>query len=187
MSKLKSLDLFTGAGGLAMGCTAAGFQHQALVERDKHSCQTINENQHQGMLLLSDWCLHQMDVRDFDYSHITEEIYLLTGGPPCQPFSIGGNHNGYLDQRDMFLEFLRGVRELHPKAFLIENVRGLVRRNFINYFEYILLQLNYPQMITIFPVFGASLCVKLVMLYLLPWLILSLLAFIAIYKQFNPD
>ncbi len=129
-----------------MGCDRAGFHHQALVERDKHSCYTIRENQQRGMQLVSDWCIHQMDVADFDYSNVRGEIDLLAGGPPCQPFSIGGNHNGYLDKRDMFPEFFRAVRELRPKAFLIENVRGLVRRNFINYFEYILLQLNYPEL-----------------------------------------
>ncbi|MFN7348819.1 MAG: DNA cytosine methyltransferase [Dolichospermum sp.] len=146
MSKFKSLELFTGAGGLAMGCTRAGFDHQAIVERDKHSCHTIRENQQRGMQLVSDWCIHQIDVADFNYSNIRGEIDLLAGGPPCQPFSIGGNHHGYLDKRDMFPEFLRAVRELRPKAFLIENVRGLVRPNFINYFEYILLQLNHPEL-----------------------------------------
>lgn len=146
MSKFNSLELFTGAGGLAIGCTRAGFHHQALVEWDKHSCHTIRENQQRGMQLVNDWCIHQMDVADFDYSNIREEIDLLAGGPPCQPFSIGGNHNGYLDKRDMFPEFFRAVRELRPKVFLIENVRGLVRPNFINYFKYILLQLNYPEL-----------------------------------------
>jgi DNA (cytosine-5)-methyltransferase 1 len=94
MSKFKSLELFTGAGGLAMGCTRAGFDHQALVERDKYSCHTIRENQQRGMQLVSDWCIHQIDVADFNYSNIRGEIDLLAGGPPCQPFSIGGNHHG---------------------------------------------------------------------------------------------
>ncbi|MEA5549472.1 hypothetical protein VB713_00500 [Anabaena cylindrica UHCC 0172] len=77
MSKLKSLELFTGARGLAIGCTRAGFHHQALVERDKHSCHTIQENQQRGMQLVSDWCIHQMDVADFDYSNIRGEKELL--------------------------------------------------------------------------------------------------------------
>ncbi|BAZ30331.1 DNA-cytosine methyltransferase [Cylindrospermum sp. NIES-4074] len=145
---MKSVELFTGAGGLAMGCAMAGFHHQALVEWDKHSCHTIRENQHRGSTLISDWCIHQMDVADFDYSTIGKEIDLLAGGPPCQPFSIGGRHNAYSDKRDMFPQFFRAVRELRPKAFIIENVRGLVRPNFLKYFEYIILQLNHPQLLS---------------------------------------
>jgi DNA (cytosine-5)-methyltransferase 1 len=144
---VKSVELFTGAGGLAIGTAMAGFHHQALVEWDKHSCYTISENQQRGIALISNWCVYQMDVADFDYSTVGGEIDLLAGGPPCQPFSIGGRHGAYLDKRDMFPQFFRAVRELRPKAFLIENVRGLVRRNFINYFEYIILQLTHPQLL----------------------------------------
>ncbi|QLE46312.1 DNA (cytosine-5-)-methyltransferase (plasmid) [Nostoc sp. C052] len=144
---MKSIELCTGAGGLAMGCAKAGFHHLALVEQDKHSCYTIRENQQRGIALVSDWHIHQMDVTDFDYSTIEEEIDLLAGGPPCQPFSIGGRHGAFLDKRDMFPQFFRAVRALRPKAFLIENVRGLLRRNFINYFEYIILQLTHPQLL----------------------------------------
>ncbi|MGI8501579.1 MAG: DNA cytosine methyltransferase [Hassallia sp.] len=97
LERVKSIELCTGAGGLAMGCAKAGFHHLALVEQDKHSCYTIRENQQRslrvsqgrGIALLSDWHIHQMDVTDFDYSTIEEEIDLLAGGPPCQPFSIG--------------------------------------------------------------------------------------------------
>lgn len=144
---MKSVELFTGAGGLAIGTAYAGFHHLALVERDKHSCHTIRENQHLGVSVVSDWCVHQMDVVDFDFSTVDGEIDLLAGGPPCQPFSIGGRHGAHLDERDMFPRFFQAVRELRPKAFLIENVRGLLRRNFINYFEYIILQLTHPQLL----------------------------------------
>lgn len=73
---MKSVELFTGAGGLAIGTAMAGFHHLALVERDKHSCHTIRENQQRsrsvsqgrGITFVSDWCVHQMDVADFDYS-----------------------------------------------------------------------------------------------------------------------
>ena len=143
---MKSVELFTGAGGLAIGTAMAGFHHLALVERDKHSCHTIRENQQRGIAFISDWCVHQMDVADFDYSTVDGEIDLLAGGPPCQPFSIGGRHGAYLDERDMFPRFFQAVRELRPKAFLIENVRGLLRKNFINYFEYITLQLAHPEL-----------------------------------------
>ncbi len=150
---MKSVELFTGAGGMAIGTAMAGFHHLALVERDKHSCHTIRENQQRsrsvsqgrGVSVISDWCVHQMDVADFDYSTVDGEIDLLAGGPPCQPFSIGGRHGAHLDERDMFPRFFQAVRELRPKAFLIENVRGLLRKNFINYFEYITLQLAHPE------------------------------------------
>lgn len=88
-----------------------------------------------------------MDVGDFEYSTVAGEIDLLAGGPPCQPFSIGGRHGAYLDKRDMFPQFFRAMRELRPKAFLVENVRGLLRRTFINYFEYIILQLAHPELL----------------------------------------
>jgi DNA (cytosine-5)-methyltransferase 1 len=143
---VKSVELFTGAGGLAIGTAYAGFHHLALVERDKHSCHTIRENQHLGVSVVRDWCVHQMDVVDFDFSTVDGEIDLLAGGPPCQPFSIGGRHGAHLDERDMFPRFFQAVRELRPKAFLIENVRGLLRQNFINYFEYITLQLAHPEL-----------------------------------------
>jgi DNA (cytosine-5)-methyltransferase 1 len=143
---VKSVELFTGAGGLAIATAKAGFHHLALVERDKHSCHTIRENQQRGVSVVRDWCVHQMDVVDFDFSTIGGEIDLLAGGPPCQPFSIGGSHGAHLDKRDMFPRFFQAVRELRPKAFLIENVRGLLRQNFINYFEYITLQLTHPEL-----------------------------------------
>jgi DNA (cytosine-5)-methyltransferase 1 len=143
---VKSVELFTGAGGLAIGTAYAGFHHLALVERDKHSCHTIQENQQRGVPFVRDWCVHQMDVVDFDFSTVDGEIDLLAGGPPCQPFSIGGRHGAYKDERDMFPRFFKAVRELRPKAFLIENVRGLLRQNFINYFEYITLQLAHPEL-----------------------------------------
>ncbi|HUA69164.1 MAG TPA: DNA cytosine methyltransferase, partial [Candidatus Saccharimonadales bacterium] len=75
----------------------------------------------------------------------SNKIDVLAGGPPCQPFSIGGKHRGFNDSRDMFPEAARVVRTVRPKAFIFENVRGLLRRSFAKYFEYILLQLTYPE------------------------------------------
>lgn len=144
---MKSVELFTGGGGLALGTAMAGFHHLALVERDKHSCQTIRSNQQRLFALVGEWKLHQMDVRDFDFSSIDGEIDLLAGGPPCQPFSIGGKHGAFLDERDMFPHFFQALRSLRPKAFLVENVRGLLRQNFLNYFEYITLQLTHPELV----------------------------------------
>ena len=86
------------------------------------------------------------DVRDYDYGSVKGEIDLVSGGPPCQPFSLGGKHRGYRDDRNMFPQAIRAVRELRPRAFLFENVRGLTRPAFSNYFEYIRLQLTYPEL-----------------------------------------
>jgi len=71
---------------------------------------------------------------------------VVSGGPPCQPFSLGGKHRGYNDARDMFPEAVRAVRELRPKAFIFENVKGLTRETFAEYFGYIHLQLTHPSL-----------------------------------------
>src|SRR6202050_1358375 len=101
---LNSVELFTGAGGLALGIEAAGFHHDTVVERNKYCCYTIRQNQARGFKPLEGWHLFSGDVRAFDYSEITTAVDLLAGGPPCQPFSIGGKHKGPLDSRDMFPE-----------------------------------------------------------------------------------
>jgi DNA (cytosine-5)-methyltransferase 1 len=140
-----SVELFTGAGGLAMGVSKAGFRHAVLVERDKDACDTIRENQAWGNRLLKDWILAETDVRTFDYGSIHDEVALVAGGPPCQPFSLGGKHRAHEDDRDMFPEAVRAVRELRPKAFVFENVKGLTRESFASYFHYIYLRLCYPE------------------------------------------
>jgi DNA (cytosine-5)-methyltransferase 1 len=145
---MRSVELFTGAGGLALGIEKAGFHHHTVVERDRDCCRTIRENQRNGYPLLSGWRLYPGDVRKFDYSGIEGEVDLLAGGPPCQPFSIGGKHKGPLDKRDMFPQVARAVRELKPRAFMIENVRGLLRESFAKYFEYVTLQLKYPEVVS---------------------------------------
>ncbi len=70
---------------------------------------------------------------------------MLGGGPPCQPFSLGGKAKGNQDDRDMFPFAINGIRELAPKAFVFENVKGLLRQSFASYFNYIVLQLTYPE------------------------------------------
>lgn len=142
---MKSIELFSGAGGLAMGISKAGFKHKALVEWDRHSCDTIRHNKELGVKPMAHWPLHEMDVRKFDFSAYQEPLDLLAGGPPCQPFSIGGKHRGSADERNMFPEVFRAVRELAPKAILVENVKGLLRETFSKFFEYIVLQLSYPE------------------------------------------
>jgi DNA (cytosine-5)-methyltransferase 1 len=143
---MNSLELFAGAGGLAMGMANAGFHHCGLVEWNPYACQTIRENPQRYSDAFGNWPLHECDARAVDYRSIGQEVMVISGGPPCQPFSLGGKHGGVLDLRDMFPEAVRSVRELKPKAFVFENVKGLLRQSFTNYLEYITLQLTYPDL-----------------------------------------
>lgn len=142
---MRAVELFTGAGGLAMGASLAGFKSLAVVEWDKWACDTVRENQRRGFPLVDGWPLHEGDVREVDWSNVPRNIELLAGGPPCQPFSMGGKHKAHDDKRDMFPATVHVVRELQPKTFIVENVKGLTRSSFANYFEYIKLQLEFPE------------------------------------------
>ncbi len=140
---MRSVELFAGAGGLAFGMSKAGFHHAAVLEWDHNACETFRENQGRHLDSVEKWPLYEGDVREFDYGDLGD-VMVVSGGPPCQPFSVGGKHRGYLDQRDMFPEAVRAVRELRPLAFIFENVKGLLRQGFAAYFQYIYLQLTYP-------------------------------------------
>lgn len=145
-----SIELFSGAGGLALGLEDAGFLHTALVEWDADACKTMRINKGGGTIFSStthNWNIFETDVTKFDYAPFVGNIDFVAGGPPCQPFSLGGKHQAFLDKRDMFPEAVRSIRELKPKAFLFENVKGLTRPSFSKYFEYILLQLTYPDVV----------------------------------------
>ena len=144
---VNSIELFTGAGGLAMGMQMAGCHHCALIEWDKDSCDTLRGNIAGGYIPAKDWNVIQSDVRLIDYSIFDSSVQLIAGGPPCQPFSLGGKHQANNDRRDMFPEAVRAVRELKPMAFVFENVKGLLRKSFSTYFNYILLQLAYPDIV----------------------------------------
>ena len=141
---MRSVELFAGAGGLAMGMSNAGFNHAAVIEWNHDACETFRETQRQHLRSVEQWPLFEGDVRKFDYANIGGGIMVVSGGPPCQPFSLGGKHRGSMDVRDMFPEAVRAVRELRPQAFIFENVKGLLRETFSDYFEYIHLQLTYP-------------------------------------------
>jgi len=144
---LKSVELFAGAGGLALGVSQAGFVPLAVIEWDKWACATIRQNQRRNFPMLADVPLWEGDIRNFDWDCLEENIDLVTGGPPCQPFSTAGNHKAYRDSRDMFPAMIDVIRKLKPKSFIIENVKGLTRTNFTNYYQYILLQLEYPDIV----------------------------------------
>ncbi len=133
---MKAIELFSGAGGLALGIENAGFDTVAHFEWNADACTTLKRNR-------PTWNVVQGDVRAAQFSDYGP-VDLVAGGPPCQPFSMGGKAQGYDDNRDMFPQAVRAVRELRPKAFIFENVRGLLRPMFRNYVEYIRLQLSYP-------------------------------------------
>lgn len=141
---MKSIELFAGAGGLGMGVSLAGFGHLAVIERNRWACDTIRENQHRGYPLVSKWNVKEDDVRKIVFSDLPTDLDLIAAGPPCQPFSMGGKHKAYDDSRDMFPVTIEAIRKLEPRSFIIENVKGLTRPSFANYFQYILLQLEFP-------------------------------------------
>ena len=147
--QMNSVELFAGAGGLGMGLSLAGFEAQAVVEWDKGACDTVRENISRGFPYVAGWPIWEGDVRawieEFCGSGQRSEIALVGGGPPCQPFSMGGKHAAFSDARDMFPISVDVVRRLHPRAFIFENVKGLTRSSFHNYYQYILLQLEFPE------------------------------------------
>jgi DNA (cytosine-5)-methyltransferase 1 len=142
---MNSIELFAGAGGLGLGIAHAGFLHRLVVERDNDACGTIRANFGAETEHAHKWPLFEGDVRQCDFGTLAEKIDLVSGGPPCQPFSIGGKSRGFKDRRDMFPEAARIVRLVKPKAFIFENVKGLLRESFAKYFQYIILQLKYPE------------------------------------------
>lgn len=141
---LRCIELFAGAGGLAIAASHAGFEHDAVFEYNHDACETIRSNQKRGYEVVRHWPLVEGDVHDQDFTTWRGRVDLISGGPPCQPFSIGGKHRGMVDRRNLFPEAARAVREIQPRAFVFENVKGLVRESFARYFAYIVLQLTFP-------------------------------------------
>jgi DNA (cytosine-5)-methyltransferase 1 len=142
---MKAVELFAGAGGLGMGISKAGFKPVEIVEWDRWCCDTINENRVRGVGVVKHWPEpHHGDVRLKGFAHLEGKIDLISGGPPCQPFSLGGKHRAHTDDRDMWSQAVRVVRETRPRAFIFENVKGLTRSSFRTYFSYIELQLQHP-------------------------------------------
>ena len=140
--KLTSLELFAGAGGLSLGVHQAGFQHLGLIEWDESAAKTLKANSKQLLGIEPDLVLHR-DAREVDYSQF-EGVDLLSGGPNCQPFSMGGLSLGDADLRNMFPVFFNAKSLIMPKASLLENVRGLLREKFKDYFSYIQKRLEFP-------------------------------------------
>ena len=144
---LTSVELFAGAGGLALGVEKAGFRSLATVEWNKWACDTIRNNIKHGNPLVKNWNVIEQDIRDFNWKSLKEPVDLLAGGPPCQPFSLGGLSRAHQDERDMFPALISVINQLRPKAFIVENVKGLLRKQFADYYRYILLRLENPEQI----------------------------------------
>jgi DNA (cytosine-5)-methyltransferase 1 len=133
---MNSLELFSGVGGLAKGLELSGFNHAKLVEYNKHAYASLCQNFEAKKVFFG-------DIKDFDLEQLND-IDIVAGGPPCQPFSLGGKHKADRDNRDMFPYAIRAIEKLRPKAFIFENVKGLLRQTFPDYFKYIILRLTYP-------------------------------------------
>ena len=142
-SELRSVELFAGAGGLALGCEMAGFHSAAVVEWDKWACDTVRENQSDGYPLVQGWRVHEGDVRAFDWDSIEGRIDLVSGVRHASPF-YGGQAPGTRRPAGHVSRCHRGHQQAHPRAFIIENVKGLTRSSFANYFSYIQLRLTMP-------------------------------------------
>lgn len=140
---MRSAELFAGCGGLAMGTSLAGFRHELMAEFDFDAVETVRHNRAAGVPHVSHWPMDQLDVRDIDWS-LHRGLDLISGGPPCQPFGIGGKKMGQADARDMWPEAVRAVREGRPRAFLFENVRNLAGPRFREYLDWIVAHLERP-------------------------------------------
>ncbi len=114
------LELFAGAGGLAVGMEMAGLKCVALNEIDKFACQTLRKNR-------PHWKVLEGDIKSFDFSEFNNKADVVTGGFPCQAFSYAGKKLGLADARGtLFYEFARVVKEVNPPICIGENVRGLL-------------------------------------------------------------
>jgi len=118
--KYTLVELFAGGGGLALGMEQAGLESVLLNEMDKHACNTLKHNR-------PDWNVVQGDISEIDFTTISEEVDVLTGGFPCQAFSYAGKSLGFEDTRGtLFFEMARAIKETQPKIFMAENVRALL-------------------------------------------------------------
>lgn len=117
----QSIELFAGAGGLALGLEKAGLNNILLSELNKHACETLRVNR-------PDWNVVEGDVANIDFTKHKGEVDVLTGGFPCQAFSYAGKRLGFEDARGtLFFEFARAVKETQPLICVGENVKGLLK------------------------------------------------------------
>ena len=117
------LELFAGAGGLAVGMEKAGLKCVALNEIDKHACETLRKNR-------PNWNVLEGDIKKFNFTEYHNQVDVVTGGFPCQAFSYAGKRLGFEDARGtLFYEFARVVKEVNPPICIGENVKGLLNHD----------------------------------------------------------
>ena len=135
----KSIELFAGAGGLALGLEQAGFEHIGLVEFNRDAANTLKKNRPDWYVLCEDIAtVAERDLEE-EFDIKKGELDLLSGGAPCQSFSYAGKRLGLNDVRGtMFYYYAIFLRKLQPKFFLFENVRGLLSHDKGRTFETIL-------------------------------------------------
>lgn len=118
-----SVELFAGGGGLALGMHKAGFRHLLLNEFNKDACDTLRKN-------MPNWNVIEGDIHNLDFTPYCGKVDLLTGGFPCQAFSYAGKRLGFEETRGtLFFELARAVKEIQPKVFMAENVKGLLEHD----------------------------------------------------------
>ncbi|MBQ6959777.1 MAG: DNA cytosine methyltransferase [Clostridia bacterium] len=122
---LTCVEICAGAGGQALGLAKAGFTHVALIEYEADYCKVLKENRPEWNVICAD--IHDFDGRPF------KGVDLLAGGVPCPPFSVAGKQLGQNDERDLFPEAIRLIKEIKPRAVMIENVRGFLDPSFEEY------------------------------------------------------
>ena len=145
---LTCVEICAGAGGQALGLAMAGFVHVALVEYEQSYCNILKANR-------PEWNVICADVHDFDGTPY-EGVDLLAGGVPCPPFSIAGKQLGKDDERDLFPEAIRLIKEIHPRAVMLENVRGFLDPGFDDYREHIFSSIQQLGYVTHIKLLNAS-------------------------------
>ncbi len=142
-SKLKYIDLFSGSGGFSLGFDNKGFQNSFSIDIEPSFCETYKYNFPKHQLIEKDIC--ELSDSEISYLKEFEEIDVVIGGPPCQGFSMAGNiGRKFIDdpRNKLFKEFVRVVKVVEPKFFVMENVarlfnhnKGETRKEIINDFQ----------------------------------------------------
>lgn len=142
---MRALELFSGAGGMALGVSQAGYSTDLLVDDNSNAISTLRTNRTFNSCFEDAELFHD-DISAIDFSEYSDSIDLLAAGPPCQPFSNGGKRQGNSDSRDLFPHVVKIINQVKPKAFIIENVKGIRSALFRNYLEYIRLHLTHSHL-----------------------------------------
>ena len=145
---LTCVEICAGAGGQALGLAMAGFVHVALVEYEQEYCNVLKANR-------PEWNVICADVHKFD-GHPYEGVDLLAGGVSCPPFSVAGKQLGKDDERDLFPEAIRLIREIRPRAVMLENVRGFLDSGFEEYRDHIFTEIKKLGYVTHIKLLNAS-------------------------------